>query len=248
MRGQKNTSDKYCHIPTYEIVQALEKEGFVPTKAMQSGTRNEAKREFTRHMIRFRHTDAKPSEGGLFPEIVLVNSHDGSSSYRLMAGLYRLVCANGMIAGDTFKEIKVRHQGDIVGDVIDATFSVVEDAKAMVEHANDMAQVQLSLPERQVFAESAHMLRFEGSKMGETIPAERLLLARRYEDKKTDLFSILNVVQENVIRGRLAGVGRDANGRIRHTRMRAVTSITQDTNLNRALWTLAEKMKELKAA
>jgi hypothetical protein len=65
-------------------------------------------------------------------------------------------------------------------------------------------------------------------------------------------------VQENVIKGGLQRVVRDANGRRRWhdeqgNRLRAVTTkqvkgIDQDVRLNRALWQLAERMAALKAA
>jgi hypothetical protein len=42
------------------------------------------------------------------PEIILLNSHDGSSSYQMIPGMFRFVCTNGMICGQTFGEIGFR--------------------------------------------------------------------------------------------------------------------------------------------
>jgi len=62
----------------------------------------------------------------------------------------------------------------------------------------------------------------------------------------------LNVVQENVIKGGLHGIAitTDERGRRqrRNVTTRTVNGIDQDVKLNRALWTLAEKMAELKTA
>ena len=51
-------------------------------------------------------------------------------------------------------------------------------------------------------------------------------------------------MQENVIRGGLSGRTRGD----KRTRTRPVNSVTTDVKLNRALWHLAEGMRELKAA
>jgi translation initiation factor 1 (eIF-1/SUI1) len=66
------------------------------------------------------------------------------------------------------------------------------------------------------------------------------------------MWTTLNVVQENVIKGGLQGVAitTDERGRRqrRNVTTRQVNGIDQDVKLNRALWTLAEKMAELKSA
>ena len=115
------TSEKYQHISTSTIINGLMQEGFFPTWVGQSNSRLANKKAYSKHMIRFRHRDTKPSFSQLFPELVLVNSHDGLSSYRLNAGLFRLVCSNGLVAGHSYDEIRVRHQGDIVNNVIEGT-------------------------------------------------------------------------------------------------------------------------------
>ncbi|MHB1949557.1 MAG: DUF932 domain-containing protein, partial [Gammaproteobacteria bacterium] len=204
---------------------------------------------FTKHMLRFRHVNARPTASGLYPEIVLINSHDGLSSYRLMAGVYRLVCSNGLIAGNTYDEIRVRHQGDILGNVIEGTYRVIGDSKKMIESAEKMSALVLSNPEKKIFAESAHAIRFENSSMSEAIEPVKLLSPRRLaESNKDDLFTVFNIVQENLIKGGIRGYAKDANGYHKRVRTRAINSIDQNTILNRALWSLAEKMMQLKGA
>jgi hypothetical protein len=243
------TSDKYKHISTIEVVQGLMKEGFMPVKATQNRTRRTDNAPFTKHMLRFRHVDSVPSVGGLFPELVLVNSHDGLSSYRLMAGLYRLICSNGLVTGDTFKQVRVRHQGDVVGNVIDGTYEIMKEAKQLLEHAEHMGSVELTEPEKIIFAEVAHQLRFDGadSLTKEAIKPEQFLKPRRYQERgKNDLFTVFNVIQENVIKGGLHSWARNDNGRVKRVAIREIKSIDQNNSLNRALWTLAEKMMQLK--
>lgn len=249
--GAAGTSDKYKHISTIEVVQGLMKEGFMPVKAHQNRTRKTDKAPFTKHLLRFRHIDSVPTVGGLFPELVLVNSHDGLSSYRLMAGLYRLICSNGLVAGDTFKQVRVKHQGDVVGNVIDGTYEVMNEAKQLLEHAEHMGSIELTEPEKMIFAEAAHQLRFDGadSLTKEAIKPEQFLKPRRYQERdKNDLFTVFNVIQENTIKGGIHSWARSETGRIKRVAIREIKSIDQNNALNRALWTLAEKMMELRSS
>lgn len=242
------TTDKYQHISTARIVDGLRAEGFLPVWATQCRSRIAEKKIFTKHMLRFRHLDAKPTSSGLFPEIVLINSHDGLSSYRLMAGIYRLVCANGLIAGNTYNETRIRHQGDILGQVIKGTYEVIEDSKKMIEVADQMSRTSLNTKERLIIAEAAHGLRFDGTPLSSAIEPLKLLKPRRFAElEKNDLFTVFNVIQENVIKGGLKGYTRNQNGRYKKVSSREINSIDQNTALNRALWSLAEKMMALKS-
>src|SRR4249919_4152180 len=85
-------SERYTYIPTIEVLRGLRKEGFEPFMVAQSKSRIEGKTEFTKHMIRMRHAgqvQAKPEAN----EIILINSHDGASSYQMLAGVFRLCLA-----------------------------------------------------------------------------------------------------------------------------------------------------------
>lgn len=249
-------SDRYAYIPTSDVIAGLRDEGFVPTFATQSRTRDASRKEHTKHMIRFRRADdagVAPELGVLFSEICLVNSHDGSSAYQLYSGVFRLLCTNGLMSGESTEAIRIHHKGDIVRDVIDASFTVVEDSKRAIAASQTMGQVNLNRDEQQILAEAAHTLRFDGGELGTVIQAEQLLRPRRAGDTRSDLFTTLNVLQENVIRGGLTGYtsGTDENGRRRRprrVRTRSVEGIDQNTALNRALFTLAERMAALKSA
>lgn len=75
-------SSRYAYIPTANVVEKMMRAGFQPFAASQSRTAIEDKREHTKHMIRFRATNAVLAVGDSFPEIVLINSHDGTSAYK----------------------------------------------------------------------------------------------------------------------------------------------------------------------
>ncbi len=240
----RGMSNKYTFIPTIQVVDAMRKEGFVPVKAAQGRSRIEGKGEFTKHMVRFRLPDeaikAKWDVGEILPELVLVNSHDGTSSYQVSAGLFRLVCKNGMVVQDAeCGAYRTRHSGDIAGEVIEATYSIINEMPRIGSTVQDWQQTQLTPQQQETFAAAAIGLRWEPDQA--PIEPRQLLSLRRREDAGSSLWQTFQTTQENIIRGGLRG--RNASNRIQRTR--AVGSVGEDIRLNRALWTLTEKMGQL---
>lgn len=250
-QAHDSRSARYAYIATQEILRGLMREGFEVYSATQSRTRHADRAEHTKHMLRLRHRSMQAQAvGDSTPEIVLVNSHDGSSSYQMMGGMYRLVCSNGLMVPDGIVQtVKVQHSGKVQDRVIEGAFEVLDGLTRVVESREDMRALTLNQGEQHAFAAAAAMLRFEPAE-GQPAPVtpEQVNRARRMDDRAPDLWTTFNRVQENVIRGGLRGVTVDGHGRRQHRATRAVTGIDQDVKLNRALWTLAEEMRKLKAA
>jgi hypothetical protein len=248
-------SDRYAHIPTSRVLEGLRANGFAPVKVQVARVRLSDRAGFEKHMIRFRQTDTAIARavGDIFPEVVLTNSHDGSSVYNLMAGLFRLVCLNGMVVaeGPNNGSIRVRHSGkNIVDEVVDGSFRVIEQAQKSIEAANRWSQIQLSAPEQMALAVSAHQVRFGNAEgiIDTPIQPMQLLTPRRFEDQKNDLWTTFNRIQENSVKGGLHAVARRPDGRRRRVSSREVKGIDGNVNLNRALWQLAEFMANAKTA
>lgn len=232
-------SERYAYIPTSAVLEKLRVEGFQPFMVAQSRTRSVDRREFTRHMIRMRHASNITSSEAAH-EIVLLNSHDGTSSYQILSGMFRFVCANGMVCGDVEQDIRIRHKGNITDDVLNGMFTVLGQQNKLDQDIDAMRTIELSLPEQMILADEAINLRFGDAGR---ITTDQALTARRFDDRGNSLWNTFNRVQENLIRGGMDG--RTATGKVRA--VRAVTGMDQDTKLNRALWSLSQRMAELKA-
>ena len=238
-QAHTSRSDKYAYIPTVEIVEGLRKEGFQPFFVAQSRTRHEDRREYTKHMLRLRHASTLPSAEA--QEVVLINSHDGTSSYQMTAGVLRFVCMNGLIVGDNIESIKVPHKGDVKNMVIEGAYEVVQSFQAIDARMGEMKETTLTSAMAEAYAEAALTLRYDTEEKAAPVTVSQILQSRRAEDTKPDLWATFNRVQENLVRGGLSGTA--AHGR--RARTRAVTGIDQNFRLNRALWTLSERMAEL---
>lgn len=236
--AHESRSSRYTYIPTIEVVNGLRREGFEPFMVCQARTRIESKEAFTKHMLRFRHESQ--INGDTANEIILVNSHDGTSSYQMLAGCYRFVCHNGLICGDTVEDFRVRHSGNVVGNVIEGAYRVLDEFELVDRSKGLMQGIELKSEHQQTFARAALQLRYDPE---ENVPIEpgQLNQVRRSEDRGSDLWRTFNRVQENLTKGGLHG--HNANGKRMTTR--EVKGVSENIRLNRALWTLAEEMAKL---
>lgn len=231
-------SERYTEIPTINVLDALRIEGFMPFMVAQTKVRDAGRREFTKHMLRLRRAeDVTAREAN---EVILINSHDGSSSYQMTAGVLRFVCMNGLVCGDNILGIKVRHSGDVVDQVVEGAYTIAGEFRRIDEDKERMRSIVLSNGQQKIFANAALQVKF-----GDVSPItpEQILVPRRFEDQKNDLWSTFNRVQENLTKGGIRG--HAATGRRITTR--GVTALNNDVRLNKALWTLADEMAKLAA-
>lgn len=233
-------SERYAYIPTATVLTKLRQEGFEPFMVCQTRVRNEDRREFTKHMIRMRH--ASQINGSEANEIILLNSHDGTSSYQMLAGMFRFVCSNGLVCGDTVADVRVPHKGDVAAHVIEGAYEVLHGFDRVQESRDAMRAITLDAGESEVFARAALALKYDEDKPA-PITESQILMPRRHDDDRRDLWSVFNRTQENLTKGGLSA--RAANGRRQTTR--PVQGIDQSVRLNRALWLLADGLRQLKA-
>ena len=140
-------SDKYEFIPTSQVLAGLRREGFQPFMVAQGATRIEGKAEFTKHMIRLRH-EGQGKVQGQANEIILINSHDGASSYQMLAGMFRFVCCNGLVVGQTAHDLRIPHKGNVQHDVIEGAYRVLDDFQAVGESTQAMKALALDPKQR----------------------------------------------------------------------------------------------------
>lgn len=234
----ESRSDRYSYIPTADVLTELRKEGFQPFMVCQTKVRDEGKREHTKHMLRLRH--ASQINGHEANEIILLNSHDGSSSYQMLAGMFRFVCQNGLVCGQTVADVRVPHKGDVTGQVVEGAYEVLRQFDQVQQSRDEMRAVTLDVGESELFARSAMALKYDDD--ASPITEQQILTPRRSEDAARDLWTVFNRAQENLTKGGLRG--RSASGRRQQTR--PVEGIDTNVRLNRALWMLAEGMRKLK--
>jgi hypothetical protein len=245
-------SNRYGFVSTIDIVDALRYEGWMPVDATQRNVRDISKRELTTHLLRFRRVDDPVIVGDSVVELLLKNAHDRSSAYVLHAGVFKFACANGIVVADsTFSKMSVRHGKNVVDDIIEGSYEIIEEVPVIAGHIEGMQSTMLSSDQRYGFARDAYELAFgKINRDNNLVNTEsnlvgQMLLPRRKEDTGTDLWTTFNVLQENLIRGGISTIkysDKAASG-IRRNTSRAVKNIDKNIKLNKALWNMATELK-----
>jgi hypothetical protein len=237
MRG---VSERYTFVPTARIVDGLREQEWVPVDVEEQRIRNEARRGFQKHMLRFRRAEQMATLDEWNVELVLLNSHDRGCAYQLHAGIYRRICSNGLVVSEgSFEAIRFRHSKLETDEVVRASFRLLEFIPKIGEQVTRFRSRQLEARESLDLARHAMLLRYPSIEES-PVDAETLLKPRRTEDAGTDLWITMNRVQENLVQGGLSDFHRDRRGRLRS--VRALRGIDSKVSLNKGLWGLAEQL------
>lgn len=233
-RFRDKTTARFQPISTVQAVDHLQAEGWEIFKASEAKTRDPFRRPFVKHQIQLTHPDIKPVNG-LQPLVYLQNANDGTSSFSLFAGLFRFICSNGLVIGNSFISARVRHVGNVEtirGELQSGAFTVSNQFPSIMEKVELMTEKVISPEERLAFSSLAFNLRFPHKTIPQwtTVPVGNHV--RREGDKGNDLWSLYNRAQEDLITGGFNTGRRTARG---------IRSLTRSTVINRQLWTLAEK-------
>lgn len=234
-------SEKYHFIPTIDVIEEIRFHNWYPVNVSVANVRDEEKEGFQQHCVRFRHFEdlLNPKDNAV--ELLLFNSHDRSKAFSISAGIFRFVCANGLVISDNvFEAYKIKHLGERDNDVANAVANITSIKPKLMEKINKLESITLNQSEKESFAKYSIPLRFEEHL---EINHNDLLIPHRFEDSKDDLYTVLNVIQENLLRGNISGVNKDTKRRFTS---KEITSISKDTEVNKGLWDIAEKIALIK--
>ncbi len=235
-------SQKYHFIATIEIIEQLRAESWYPVTVNEAGVRDLEKDGFQQHYVRFQHFSDLINPTSNIVELLLFNSHDRSKSFTISAGIYRYVCSNGLVIADNvFDSYKIKHLGDKENDVINAVNKITQIKPKLLEKISKFESITLNQNEKESFLQSAIPLRFENHL--ELDNPNELLTPLRTEDKKDDLYTVLNILQENFLSSKVSGYNKETNRRFTS---KQITSISKDVEINKGLWNIAERIASIK--
>ena len=241
-------TDRYVALHTSDLIPVMQDYGYAPVQAAQKRSRK-VSAEHSAHMIAFARTiDTDFAQGDVRPEIILYNSHDGSSSVKLFAGAFRFICSNGIVAGDGFQN-RMYHNTSALSGFEDMLRNTVANLPAMMERINLLKSVQLSSATAYEMAKRSVATRwdmFDAQTKGvyaidKTITD--VLAINRNEDDHMDAFTVFNRIQESVIRGKAfvkSLTEATPHGSIR--KARPINSVKENIRINGELWDIAEEM------
>jgi hypothetical protein len=237
LRRKLGITDKYVHVPTEKVIEDVMKLGWTPINAYRVASRG--KRTGTgRHMVKFVNYDFMEEGKTEYPELLLTNSHDGTTAFKLDVGIFRLVCSNGMVVkSQDFGSMKVRHYGYDFEAIQSAVNELVEQIPDYLKQVEEMKEQKLEREQMLEFARQAAMLRMtkvNESAIDEVVDVEDLLESTRKEDEGNGLWEVFNRLQEKVVNGKF----NYALGK-KERKARPVKGFKSQVKLNQDLWELA---------
>jgi hypothetical protein len=226
-------SDKYIFVPTLDIVEKFEKQGWVVSSAKQTG-----KTIHGVHELRLRNGEL-PQVGDSIVEAIIRNSHNGQATFSVSAGLNRLVCSNGLTVPTSLSEsFNIRHQRFDIQDVKSLTESFAERLPIIQDSVGRMMNRELTMKEKIEFIKKSINVRWKTGSVPSSLDVMSIVHPRREEDNKNDLWTVFNVIQENFTKGGLKYI----TDRGRYTELRGLNNIMALHKVNTKLWELAEEM------
>ena len=236
-------SDRYVFASTETIIDDMEKLGWgVVQCKQQRANKNSSVRSF--HMVAFQHPDvfiSDTNDDGEFvdsyPQIILVNSHDGFNSFKFMIGIFRCVCSNGLVlATEEFEHVAIRHINYEFEELRRIVAESIQKVEEHVKVMNSMRAVELSEEQKKEFAKTAIAIR-TGKEVDEVKATDEeineLLTPVRDEDNGDDLWTVFNVLQEKIIKGDFH-IGKTKLGK--HRKARPITGPAKDIEVNQGLF------------
>ena len=233
-------SSKYSFLPTSRIIEDMDRLGWKVNQAKSNRSRTSANAEFGNHVVKFFHPDVymKDQNGDVeaYVNIVVMNNHMGTGSFKFEMGIFRLVCENGLILKDKdFGGFNMRHSGYSFEQLQETLNTAMTRLPEVVGKINDYNQIIMSKEAQKAFAQQAFALRSYQDRQLTEIELEEFLAPRRKQDEGDSLWVVLNRIQESVLKGGYS----ITNKKNKLRRAKSIKNIQQDIKLNQQVWELA---------
>lgn len=224
-------SEKYKLVPTKLIADKFKSMGFVVDEYVETRVRKKSKQGYQKHMVRLSNPQLlSTNHKDVRLQLLVINSHDGLSSFQIKLGFFRLVCSNGLIVGDVFESVNLRHAGNILNEIDGAVEKIVAQINKLDNAIQKMKDTKLDNTKQVEFMAKAIKLRYPNHDLNDVnIPV------LRPEDGEDNVFSLYNRVQETLVRGG----NRIRTLTNRRTTARELRSISKLTSINSGLFDLA---------
>lgn len=185
------------------------------------------------HVVKLRSIKTVQVNGDdLKPEIVIMNSYDGTCPLKVYVGIYRIICSNGLvIATKEFGQFSVRHMGTPADAAFEVAMGFLDQLKIVVDKQQEMATVTLSDEQVENFTRQAIALRWQNVTPDANLDGFAKVV--RPEDEGNSLWVVYNRVQEELTKAenvKLEGMKRKG---------RPLKSAVADTVFQQKLFELA---------
>ena len=234
-------SKHYSFVPTSRVINDLRSMNWNPVDAVQVKSRKSSTNGYQKHMVTFENESYKTEGATEYPQLLLTNSHDGGNAFTLSAGIFRLVCSNGLvIKTEDYGTSRLVHKGYSFKSIQDLVEQFVATIDETLTRITAMKEVELNQEQQIEFAKTAALLRFTEKAYNEeniskVVDLDDLLSIDRKEDKGNGLWEVFNRVQESLVQGKFHYIGGNKKSR----KARPIKNFKQSISVNQKLSELA---------
>jgi hypothetical protein len=199
IKKTQRIKQKEFYIPTIEVVQKLQKEGWMINGVDEQ--RNKKTRKITNNYVQMTHPDfaVKNSKGKdeAYSSVTISNSCSGDKPLQMSLGAFRMVCSNGLVRFDEHAESeKIKHIEVNYRDLDRFVYNLNNKAQDVIAQLNTWKEKDMTFEQMRELAYNAAKLRF--NETDENFNPDALLRVNRAEDEGNDVWTVFNRIQENL--------------------------------------------------
>ncbi len=234
--------------------------GFRPTRATQQPNRIDGREKYNKHLIAFSHKDElAKTDLESRTEVLLYNSHDGRSSLKLFAGVFRFVCDNGIVAGEGFKN-KMRHSHKTANNFEKLLTKTLDGLPQVTDQVEKLSKTELTVKQILDLAEQAAKLRWKSIALQGYLgnpktglfytedTLRQISMPIRYEDNGCNAWKAFNRIQESILKGGVY-IRSITNRHIdqnkvygKRRKAKGITALSENIRINQSLWDMTHEL------
>jgi hypothetical protein len=243
-------TDRYASLRTADLLPIMADYGYFPVQAAQKRPTKSSPvaAEHKSHMVAFSKAGDE-GDGQTRGEIIVYNSHDGTSAVRLFAGAYRFICSNGVVAGEGMQQ-RIYHTTKSLATFEESLRGTIEKLPNVLSAFEKARSINLDGMQSYELAKQAVMKRWgmdegivdvDGRPIKGSFAVDKTIRdalgVQRNEDALSDAFTVWNRIQENVLRGNvmIKSVTEQSNGM---RKARPITAVAEHVRINSELFDL----------
>ncbi len=240
----EGVSNRYAFVPTHSLLDTFRASGYYPIMGSESKVRLDENQGYQKHMVQFRSLEniLRPNAKEEYADIILTNSSDAKSSFKLTLSYWRFICSNMLcIPSNTLLHHSIVHSGFNIEKVHNAINEITAYMPKIEKQIEAFKNIELNTVEQKSLAFAGIDIRFD--KETHEILTDEFLKIHRSADEKPTLWNVYNRVQEAMIRGGVKGKNKITG---KSFTSKAINAIDANIKLNQELFSTVQTIAGLK--
>jgi hypothetical protein len=199
-KAHPSTSNRYRFISTMDVVNLAEKFGWRVSKALEGKLRKSKTKGFNKHIVIMEKEKFKGAEGNI--QLVIRNSHNGTSAIQIFLGYMRFVCSNQLYSKNLGQgmDLSVRHSDNGYHQLVEFLKQFDQAVDLFAEKIKKSQEKKLSPAQVKTLTKKALALRVDSEMITPEL-VDYVITPQRVEDAEQTAWNVMNRIQERFMSG-----------------------------------------------